>query len=154
VLFLLAAANGAPLLVKKAFGRALSCPLDGGATLWDGRRLFGDAKTVRGVVGSIALTALCAPAIGWSFGAGALVAAAAMSGDALSSFLKRRLKIPSSGMAAGLDQIPEALLPALAARSFLPLSAWDIAFVVCCFFLGALVFSRAGFALKLRDQPY
>ena len=83
-----------------------------------------------------------------------MVSAAAMVGDLLSSFLKRRLKIRSSGMAVGLDHIPEALLPALAVRCALPLTALDIAAIVAIFFVGQLIFSRIFFALKIRDQPY
>jgi hypothetical protein len=77
-----------------------------------------------------------------------------MVGDLFSSFLKRRLKIPSSSMAIGLDQIPEALLPALVARCVLPLTLFDIAAIVLVFFIAELLFSRLFFALKIRDQPY
>ena len=40
-------------------------------------------------------------------GIGLLVAATAMAGDLLSSFLKRRLALAPSSQAIGLDQIPE-----------------------------------------------
>ena len=154
MLFLLATANGVPVFMKKILGEALAYPIDGGMTLSDGRPLLGKSKTVRGVVSSILATSLCAPLIGWTVGAGAVVGAAAMGGDMLSSFLKRRMKIPPSGMATGLYQIPEALLPALAARGIVPLSYCDILLVVCGFFIGALIVSRAFYILRFRDQPY
>ncbi|MFO1126765.1 MAG: CDP-archaeol synthase [Methylocystis sp.] len=77
-----------------------------------------------------------------------------MVGDLFSSFLKRRLKIPPSSMAIRLDQIPEALLPALVARCVLPLTLLDITAIVFVFFIAELLISRLFFALKIRDQPY
>jgi hypothetical protein len=52
----------------------------------------------------------------------------------LSSFLKRRLSLPPSSRATALDQIPESLLPTVAIRSSLGLSAFDVASVVIIFF--------------------
>ncbi|MBI3275138.1 MAG: CDP-archaeol synthase, partial [Methylocystis sp.] len=88
------------------------------------------------------------------FATGAVVAAVAMIGDLISSFLKRRLKIQPSGMALGLDQIPESLLPAIAAACTLPVTVWDVVAVTTIFFAGELILSRILFALKVRDRPY
>jgi CDP-2,3-bis-(O-geranylgeranyl)-sn-glycerol synthase len=85
---------------------------------------------------------------------GALVGAGAMAGDALSSFVKRRVGIPSSGRAPGLDQIPEALLPLLAARASLRLSAAQIVGVTLAFLVLAPPLARLAFGLGLRDRPY
>ena len=57
-------------------------------------------------------------------------------------------------MALGLDQIPESLLPALALKSRLALTAWDITGVVFAFILLELLLSRLLFGLHLRDRPY
>jgi CDP-2,3-bis-(O-geranylgeranyl)-sn-glycerol synthase len=57
-------------------------------------------------------------------------------------------------MALGLDQIPESLLPALALKTRLGLTAWDIAGVVFAFILLELLLSRLLFGLRLRDRPY
>lgn len=154
LLFLVIVANGAPVLVKHFLGDKLSSPMDGGLILSDGQRLFGKAKTIRGVVSSLIATMFAALLINFEFETGAIVAAAAMIGDMLSSFLKRRMKIPSGGVIVGLDQIPEALFPALAAKWMLPLTLMDIVTVVAVFLVGALVFSRICFALKVRKQPY
>ena len=154
VLFLLAIANGAPVIGKKILGDKMAFPIDGGLILSDGQPLFGKSKTIRGVVLALLVTTALAPLVNLEFINGAMVSAAAMIGDLLSSFLKRRLKIPSSGMTVGLDQIPEALLPALAARCALPLTSLDIAAIVSIFFVAELFFSRIFFALKIRDQPY
>jgi hypothetical protein len=53
----------------------------------------------------------------------------AMIGDPLSSFVKRRMKLVPGSMALALDQIPEPLLPAIAARWVLPVSVLDIVVV-------------------------
>jgi hypothetical protein len=85
---------------------------------------------------------------------GALVAALAIAGDLFSSFVMRRLGLPSSSMAIGLDQIPESLFPLLAARLFVPVSFLDVVVGVAIFFAGELVLSRILFHLNLRDRPY
>lgn len=100
------------------------------------------------------MTTMLAPLVHVEFMSGAIVSAAAMVGDLFSSFLKRRLKIPPSSMAIRLDQIPEALLPALVARCVLPLTLLDITAIVFVFFIAELLISRLFFALKIRDQPY
>ena len=154
ILFLLALANGAPVIGKRILGDKMAFPIDGGLILSDGQPLFGQSKTIRGVVLALLITTMLAPLVNLEFINGAMISAAAMTGDLLSSFLKRRLKIPSSGMIVGLDQIPEALLPALVARCVLPLTSLDIAAIVSIFFVGQLFFSRIFFALKIRDQPH
>jgi CDP-diglyceride synthetase len=154
LLVLLALANGAPLIAKRLFGSALAFPLDNGITLEDGQPLFGHSKTIRGIALSIAVTTLGAPLTVLPVTAGLLVSAMAMIGDLLSSFVKRRMKLVPSSMALALDQIPESLLPAIAARWVLPVSVLDIIFVTGLFFVGELVASRVLFALNIRDRPY
>ena len=61
---LLGLANGTPVIAKKILGTILARPLDGGMNLADGQPLFGDSKTIRGVVLSIIVTTLGAPLIG------------------------------------------------------------------------------------------
>jgi hypothetical protein len=60
---------------------------------------------------------------------GLLVAATAMIGDLFSSFAKRRMKLAPGSTALGLDQIPESLLPVIACRWLLPITALDIVLV-------------------------
>jgi CDP-2,3-bis-(O-geranylgeranyl)-sn-glycerol synthase len=56
-------------------------------------------------------TSACAPIIGLEWNIGAVVGSAAMAGDLFSSFVKRRVHLPASSRATGLDQIPESLFP-------------------------------------------
>jgi hypothetical protein len=156
ILLLVTVANSAPVVAKKILGKKLSYPVDQGLMLCDDRELFGRSKTIRGIVVSILATALCASLIGLTFFEGAYVAAGSMAGDLLSSFLKRRMKIPPSGMALGLDQLPEAVLPVLALKWCLgwPITFAEVSIVGVAFFIGELAASRLFFALKIRDQPY
>jgi CDP-2,3-bis-(O-geranylgeranyl)-sn-glycerol synthase len=132
----------------------MAMPLDAGACFLDGRPVFGPAKTVRGVLISVAATAAAAPLLGIAWWLGALIGATAMAGDLLSSFVKRRLNRPPSSRAIGLDQVPESLLPLLACHEALRLTGADIAIIVTAFFAGALVLSRLLYWVGLRDEPY
>jgi len=154
LLVLLSLANGSPVVAKRILGEAYATPIDGSTRFVDGRPLFGPSKTIRGVVVSLLVTALGAPLLGLHFRVGLLVAAAAMAGDLLSSFLKRRFDLAPSSKATGLDQIPESLFPLLACRSALSLTAIDIAAGCVIFFVGEVLLSHLFFRLRLRDRPY
>jgi CDP-2,3-bis-(O-geranylgeranyl)-sn-glycerol synthase len=154
VLILLAAANGAPVLGKKLFGSHFSHPIDGGFTFIDGRRVLGDSKTFRGIVLAVIATIACSLALGLTLSVGFIAAAGAMGGDALSSFVKRRLGRPASSQALGLDQIPESLLPALLLRPILDLSLVDVTIILVLFLVGEIVLSRILFRWHIRDEPY
>ena len=154
LLVLVALANAMPLLAKKALGPASAWPVDGGATFVDARPLLGTSKTVRGLVVSLLATPLVSSLMGLGWKLGVLMAACAMAGDLLSSFTKRRMGLPPSSKATGLDQIPESLLPFIAAGWFLPLTLLDIAAGTAIFIVGELAVSRLLFKLNLRDEPY
>lgn len=154
LLTLLALANGSPVIAKLAFGERFSGPLDCDANFIDGRPLLGPSKTIRGLLISIAVTAAGAPLLGLEVEIGLLVAAAAMAGDLLSSFIKRRLGLAASSRATGLDQIPESLFPVLACRQAMSLTVVDMLAVCTIFFVGELLLSRLLFLLRVRDRPY
>ncbi|HET6376184.1 MAG TPA: CDP-archaeol synthase [Methylocella sp.] len=152
IFFLVVVANGTPVIAKKILGTAR--PLDGGIILADGQPLFGASKTARGILLSVIAASLAAPFIGLSWTTGLLVGITAMAGDLLSSFIKRRMKLPPGSMALGLDQIPESLFPAAACRWVLPVSLLDILVLTAVFFVGELAASRALYMLNIRDRPY
>jgi CDP-diglyceride synthetase len=154
LLTLLGMANTAPLIAKHILRDRLAYPLDCGLTFFDGRPLFGASKTIRGIALAVLLTSAAAPLVGLPLGIGALVAAASMAGDLLSSFVKRRLHRAPSSKATGLDQIPESLLPLLACRGPLSLTLADIGASVAVFFIGEVILSRLFYRLGLRDKPY
>ena len=154
LLVLITAANGTPVILKKLFDQHFNLALDGGLNFFDGRRLFGPSKTVRGVVSAVLTTTLCAMLLELEWFIGALIGSAAMAGDVFSSFVKRRLNMPTSSMALGLDQIPESLFPLLAVQPMLALTVMDIAVVVVIFSVGGLFLSRILYKLNIRDRPY
>ena len=154
LLILLMLANGAPLIAKKLFDEWYSYPLDGNTTFGDGRPVFGRSKTIRGIVLAGLVTTAVAPTIGLRWEIGLLVGGFAMAGDLFSSFCKRRLGLPTSSRASGLDQVPESLLPLLACRELLALTTADIAVCVVMFVAGEVILSRLLYAFRLRDRPY
>ena len=154
LLVLLMLANGTPLVAKKILGERFAYPLDGSVEFVDGRPLFGRSKTIRGVVLAMLVTTVGAPLIGLDWTIGFVVGGLAMAGDLASSFLKRRMGLPPSSRASGLDQIPEALFPLLACRNPLSLTMADIGITAALFFIGEVLLSRVFYALRLRDRPY
>ena len=154
LLFLLGVANGSPLIAGKLLNDRFGTPLDGGYKLPDGQPLFGDSKTLRGVLVSICATTITALVLGFDWMVGPAVALGAMAGDLFSSFVKRRLRLEPHAQAFGLDQIPEALLPLLAVRDRLGLSWWEIAVLLTAFVALQLQLSQLLFRLGLRDRPY
>jgi CDP-diglyceride synthetase len=153
-LILISAANMAPVGLNLLLSDRYSAPIDAGLAWRDGRRLLGPSKTWRGLAIGILFPACLSPLIGFSWLVGISAGAAAMAGDCLSSFLKRRLGFKSSDMALGLDQIPEALLPAISLRTYVQLSVVDIGAIVLIFSVGALALSPVFFRLGLRKRPY
>jgi hypothetical protein len=151
---LLTVANGAPVIVTKLFGNLLNQPLDRGASFVDGRPVLGGSKTLRGILLSLVATTAFAPMLGFEWIYGLIIASAAMIGDLSSSFLKRRLDLPPSSRATGIDQIPECLIPTVAIRSTLGLTAIDVLAVVIIFFVGAMLLSRLLFTWNIRNRPY
>jgi CDP-2,3-bis-(O-geranylgeranyl)-sn-glycerol synthase len=154
LLFLLMVANGVPILINKALGKRLARPIDGGVRFIDRRPLFGPSKTWRGFISAIPVTGLAATGVELPFELGVWIGATAMLGDLFSSFIKRRLGVPVSGMAFGLDQIPESLFPLLAVRAELGLEWSQIVGLVAGFVFLELVVSRILFQLRIREQPY
>lgn len=154
LLILLLAANGAPVLANRLLGETGNQPIDAGIQLRDGRPLLGRSKTWRGLVAALLVAPAFALLLGYDAVTGLLIGIGAMLGDLLSSFIKRRLAIPPSGMALGLDQIPEALLPLLAVRWRLHLTWEEIALITLAFLLTSLVLSRILYELNIRRRPY
>ena len=151
---LLTVANGAPVIATKLFGKFLNQPLDSGAAFIDGRPILGRSKTVRGIVFSLVATTAFAPILGFDWIDGLIIASAAMIADLSSSFLKRRLNLPPSSRATGIDQIPECLLPAIAICSTVGLTGFDVLSVVIIFFVGEVLLSRLLFKWNIRNRPY
>jgi CDP-2,3-bis-(O-geranylgeranyl)-sn-glycerol synthase len=154
LLFLILVANGTPVLAHVVFRNYWTYPLDFGWRFFDGHPCLGQSKTIRGVVLSLLITMVCALLIGVSARIGLVVSGAAMLGDSLASFTKRRLGLKSESQAFGLDQVPESLFPLLALQSTYHLEFWGILITVIAFVILELVLSRVLFYFKLRKHPY
>jgi CDP-diglyceride synthetase len=154
LLVLLGIANGVPVLAKRVLGDRFSYPIDARAIFFDGRRLFGSSKTIRGALLSITLTTAAAPFLDLDTATGSLVGGMAIIGDLTSSFVKRRLGLAPSSQAIGLDQIPESLFPVLACRGLFPLSSLDMLLIVVAFSTVAIIASPIFYRMGLRDRPF
>jgi len=154
VLLLLIVANGAPILARRLLRHRLYRPIDGGLILADGQPLLGASKTWRGLFASLLLTAVMAWLLGLSFAFGLLFAALTMSGDLLTSFIKRRLGMQASSMALGFDYLLESLLPVAVLAVPLGLALIEVIVIVLLFLVLALFLSRFLYWLGVRKQPY
>ena len=142
LVLLLVIANGTPVLLRLLLGSRWNRPLDNHRQFTDKRPLLGASKTLRGLIGSVLVTALLAPLFELSVLEGAGFALLAMLGDLCSSFLKRRLDIASSRSAPLLDQLPESLLPLWGMQTVLRASGGEMALAVILFIVIDLLLSR------------
>lgn len=154
VLLLLLVANGAPILAGRLLPGFLARPLDGGALWRDGRPLLGPRKTWRGLLAALAATAAASLLLGEGWLPGLAAAAAAMAGDGLSSFVKRRLNVAPSDPAVALDQVPEAVLPALVLKPLLGVGYFEVAAGAFLFVALGVPISVVLFRLGVRKRPY
>jgi hypothetical protein len=116
--------------------------MDLGIVLPDGERLLGSHKTWRGLVAGALACAFVARLTGMPYAVGAGFGVASLAGDALSSGIKRRLRLPPGANVPGLDQLPEALLPIILYCTTLRLNAVEIALVAAAFVVANLVANR------------
>jgi CDP-2,3-bis-(O-geranylgeranyl)-sn-glycerol synthase len=154
LLLVIGLANGAPIVAENLLRSAWQTPVDFGRNFIDGRPLFGASKTWRGLAAAVATAILGAVAVGFSPLIGLWLGVGAMAGDLLSSCVKRRLGIAPSGMALGLDQIPEVLIPLLLVQRKLALQSGEIVALTALFIVIELMLSRVLFRLHIRKRPY
>jgi CDP-diglyceride synthetase len=154
ILILILVANGSPVLMSFLLSHRMSLPIDLGLKLKDQQYLFGKTKTWRGLVTSLVATVLASFFITGGFRAGLVIVSLAMSGDLLSSFIKRRLKKESSSKALLLDQIPESLFPALGMMLIIKLDLIQVIEIVIAFIIIELMLSQALYRIGIRKYPY
>ena len=148
-------ANAAPVLLGGG------APLDMGKKFLDGRRIFGDGKTIRGfacglVVGTIVgiLQGIASASLREYLLLGFLLALGALLGDLASSFIKRRLGIERGGAAPGLDQLSFVVV-ALLLASPVNLPSWQVIAVILIITPPIhLATNFIGYKLGLKDRPY
>ncbi len=148
-LLLTIVANVLPWLSSRLLPRWWTAPLDGGLRLKDGRRLLGAHKTWKGLLAGTLGCGLAGLLAGPGFAVGAAFGALSLAGDALSSLAKRRLDVAPGTEIPGLDQLPEALLPAVVLAGALRLGATEILASALAFLVLDLLATR----VRHRDAP-
>ena len=161
-------ANMAPVVVR-GHAEWLAGPMDGGRT-WRGRRVLGDHKTWRGLLAGIAVGALTFAAQRWlwqrgiarelallDYGAvhpcttGALLGLGAGLGDAVKSFVKRRLDIAPGGSWLGFDQL-DFMVGAYACVALVVVPPLlETVAILPVIFLGSIATTTIGYWLGLKE---
>jgi hypothetical protein len=154
ILLLMFIANGAPIILHKVLDKRFDWPVDFGLIWPDGQPVLGLSKTWRGIAGALLACSAASEWLGMGFFLGMMVGILSMAGDLFSSFLKRRFGVTPSGMALGLDQIPEALFPLLWLNQEFNLGYFHVFWLAVVFSVLELAISRILFWLKIRRQPY
>ena len=152
-------ANAAPVLLGGG------APLDCGAKAGDGKRLFGKTKTIRGFVGGVAAGTLAAGILVYAYPlaigaqaqmlAGIALSFGALIGDALGSFMKRRMGI-GEGKPFLLDQFGFVVVGLLLAYPFAS-AMYDSGTIVFILILSYLLHIATNFAanrLGLKSVPW
>jgi len=150
-------ANATPVIVAKLLRR--THPLDFGLFFIDGRRLLGDSKSIEGFVSGVAAGLLVgyllslygllsvSEAVPLSFGT--------MLGDAMGSFIKRRLGLPSGAPAPLLDQL--AFLAVALALYSLVYGYIEASVAIILFLITPpihLATNVIAYKIKLKDKPW
>ncbi len=163
--------------------RGVGPPMDFGRS-WpgDGRRILGPSKTWSGFLfggfaaipvglleaalilaapGNLAVVPQLAPSVESAVPVVALIAFGAMTGDALGSFVKRRLGRPSGARAILLDQLPFVAVPIalglwLYPSLFVPVFVgWEAALWVIVLTVGLhAAFNWIGYHARLKKVPW
>jgi CDP-2,3-bis-(O-geranylgeranyl)-sn-glycerol synthase len=155
LLLTLGCCNSLPIAASLCLKERLSSSVDLGAIWFDKRPLFGPHKTWRGLIFSIlGTTAVCSlfPFPGaWL---GAKIAVLSMSGDLLSSFVKRRVGLRPGHSVIGLDQGLESFLPLWGVKGELNLGWSEILSLVLVFLVLELIISPILYRFHIRHDPY
>lgn len=167
-------ANVAPVFSRMIPGlRNISHPIDGGKS-WRGKRLLGDNKSWRGLLSGIIL-AIVTLALQkylysnsqWlqqnltetvdyfsiSLWLGALLGFGALLGDAIESFAKRQLNIPSGKSWFPFDQLDYIIGGLLAASFIVSLSFTQALSVTAVWFGMHLFWTYVGYLIGVREDP-
>lgn len=134
-------------------------PLDFGRKFIDGRRVLGDGKSIEGFIAGVLLGSLAGLSMSL-FGIGSLTESIVLSigtmlGDALGSFVKRRLGLERGSPAPFLDQLAFLLTAILLYWFFI--GTINLAAVVILIIITPpihLVSNFFAYKLGLKDKPW
>jgi CDP-2,3-bis-(O-geranylgeranyl)-sn-glycerol synthase len=121
-------ANAAPLLLGGG------TPLDGGKNFFDGERILGAHKTVRGLVAGIVAGSVIGlaetPVDSHLLLGGFMIGLGTVLGDLLGAFFKRRIRIQPGRPLPIVDQLDFVFGGLLLGQLVFPLSLWSILIVI------------------------
>ncbi len=133
VVFFLLWVNSLPPIVSLIVGDRYGLAIDGGKLWFDGRPIFGENKTIRGIAACVTGSILVFPLLGEAWWIPGIAAFLAMAGDLVSSFIKRRSRLHSGKQVVVLDQLFEALFPLLFLNHYLLLDLEQNFFILLIF---------------------
>jgi len=150
-------ANATPVIVARVLKR--THPMDWERRFIDGRRILGDGKSVEGFFSGIASGTAVGLALSYvsalSVGEAFTLSLGAMLGDALGSFVKRRLGLERGDPAPLLDQLSFLLVALLMYQlTYGGLDAFVVATLVAVTPLIHLLTNRLAYKLGLKDKPW
>ena len=161
------------IFVKSKFLRSWYAPLDGGKTLADGKRIFGDNKTWKGFIGMIVLTSLWTGILHiypdkasslkpgwWLYCFGAVLGLAYVVFELPNSFIKRRINIPPGKNIKGIkgvfftviDQVDSLIGCVTAMSLFTEMSFGEFCFVVLVCSMVHYLINILMYFVKLKSQ--
>lgn len=166
-------ANSAPVFASLLPGlRHLNFPLDFGKT-HRGKRIFGDHKTIRGVVAGIIMATIIiglqkyafshtewarsisyfdySTAVVWWLGP--LLGLGALLGDAIESYFKRRAHLQPGQPWFPFDQIDYILGGLLFSLPIVRLYVWNYLVILVVWFGVHVIATNFGYLIRLKERP-
>jgi len=142
--------NTSPVWLFKLFP-SLNAPVDFGIKFKDGRRLFGKNKTWRGFIGGILIGSLTGFLPYISFLSAFLLSLGTLTGDLVTSFTKRRLKLKP-----GQKFWPETVFYVIVALIFVPglFSPLEMLAIISLSAVLHPTLNFLGYKLKLKNVPW
>lgn len=160
-------ANATPVVASKLIRRRT--PIDMGRLFLDGRRIFGDGKTIEGFAFGVAagtvlggltiyiISSLIGNALSYPTYLDCLsLSFWALVGDLIGAFLKRRMGLPRGAPAPLLDQLDFLVAALLATRLLDPAIVTTQVFVTAVLLTPPihLATNAAAYALGLKKEPW
>jgi CDP-2,3-bis-(O-geranylgeranyl)-sn-glycerol synthase len=128
-------------------------PLDGGVKWLDGKPFLGGNKTTKGTIFGILIGSIIG-ILQKNFYGGFLQAFGAISGDIISSFLKRRINIEPGASLPILDQL-DFIIFAVALSFPIQIIKWETALVIIIVTLPLHYISNIiAYLLGLKKEPW
>lgn len=165
ILFFLPAgvANMSPVIANRLpVIKDWNTPMDFGKT-WQGKRILGDNKRVRGLVFGTLMGGLTAVVVSKlnantvvtiaPFWAGSLLGFGALMGDAVESFFKRRRRLAPGQSWFPFDQTDYIVGGLIAIYPFVQLPVWVITTIIVVYFGLHLAVAYLAYLLGLKDRP-